>query len=129
MLTGCLADDRYARTVDDYALAAHGVDLGMTPAQVANILQPTQDRLEQHARRSPEQYISNGQELRIEYYRSGWQAEGRLTDDEYTPYLFKNGRLIAYGWQALRASPDHPHAANFHWVQIIAPEQRRLSLH
>jgi len=39
--------------------------------------------------------------VEILYYRSGWQRDGIVTDDEFTPYIFNDGVLVAIGWTTL----------------------------
>lgn len=97
LLAGCHSS-HYQSTVDDYVLAAPQVELGMSPAQVRRILEPTQRRLDSTDRRHDARYRLGETLVEIHYYRSGWQPDGRLTDDEYTPYLFQDGALIAIGW-------------------------------
>lgn len=89
-------------TVDDYVAAAPKVSLGMTKAQVVETLQPTQARLRNTDIKQPDMYTKDGVLVEILYFRSGWQAsDGILTDDEFTPYLFKDGKLVAVGWITL----------------------------
>ena len=103
--SGCAFFDtgqRYVDTVDDYAAVAAQVRLGMSPAQVNGILAPTQLRLDNVERRPDERFRQDTREVLVRYYRSGWQPDGRLTDNEYTPYLFVDGRLVGVGWLPLR---------------------------
>ncbi|MEM1434302.1 MAG: hypothetical protein AAGG11_09630 [Pseudomonadota bacterium] len=102
---GCAFVDtgsRYADTVDDYAAVAPHVALGMSLAQVNTLLAPTQLRLDNVERRPDEVFRNNSQEVLVRYYRSGWQPDGRLTDNEYTPYLFIDQTLVSVGWLPLR---------------------------
>ncbi len=103
LLTGCHTTSHFAETVDDYVAASAGIQLGMSPSQVRGILGPTQLRIDNTVRRQDERYLLGDAEIVIQYYRSGWQADGRLTDDEYTPYHFRNGRLVGIGWQLQRS--------------------------
>lgn len=101
LLAACHSNP-YQDTVVDYTAAAPAVELGMSPAQVRAILAPSQAQLDSTDRRHDEQYLEAGSRVVIQYYRSGWQADGRLTDDEYTPYVFRDGRLVGIGWQRHR---------------------------
>ena len=103
-LTGCHVTGGYRATVDAYVAAETRVQLGMSPSQVAEILEPTQRWLDNTERRRDERYLEGDSTVLIRYYRSGWQADGRLTNDEYTPYLFRDGSLFAIGWQRHRLS-------------------------
>ena len=105
LLSACVSSyssNRYAETVRAYAAAAAGVRLGMGEAEVARILAPTQRRLRALDQRPDERYVDGNALVLIRYYRSGWHEDGRLTDEEYTPYQFRNGRLPSIGWQGLQ---------------------------
>lgn len=104
LLSGCqiTIDSHYAETVDNYAAAASSVQLGMSPEQVRGILEPSQRCLSNIDRRGDERYLEGDSEVVIQYYRSGWRSDGRNTDDEYTPYLYRDGRLVSIGWQMHR---------------------------
>ncbi|MEM7219319.1 MAG: DUF3192 domain-containing protein [Pseudomonadota bacterium] len=97
LLSGCYST-YYRDTVQDYVAAAPAVHLGMTPTQVRAILGPSQAQLDSTDLRHDEQFLEGDSTMLIQYYRSGWQSDGRLTDDEYTPYVFRDGRLVGIGW-------------------------------
>ena len=88
-------------TVNEYVAAAPRVDLGMTKQQVLEILAPTQRRLRNIEIKHPDRYIKDRVNVEILYFRSGWQSDGLTTDDEFTPYLFNDGKLVAIGWATL----------------------------
>jgi len=88
-------------TVDDYVAAAPKVSLGMTKAQVVETLQPTQARLRNTGIKQPDMYTKDGVLVEILYFRSSWQNDHFTTDDEFTPYVFKDGKLVAVGWVTL----------------------------
>ncbi|MEA1884020.1 MAG: DUF3192 domain-containing protein [Thermotogota bacterium] len=73
----------------------------MSKQQVLEILAPTQRRLTNTEIKHPDRYIKDGVNVEILYFRSGWQPDGLTTDDEFTPYLFNNGKLVAIGWVTL----------------------------
>jgi len=92
-----------------YDALAPNVKIGDTREQVLKILGPTQEGLDPEYRKTSEQFSRDGHLYQIDYYRSGWQQDGLTTDDEFTPYLFVDERLVAVGWQALysyRGSSD-----------------------
>ena len=101
LLSGCASISPYLFTVNEYAAAYSKIELGMTKSQVALILDPTQVRLSASEVKHPDKYVKNGVNVDIIYYRSGWQSDGLITDDEFTPYLFNDGRLVAVGWHHL----------------------------
>jgi len=39
--------------------------------------------------------------IEIYFMRSGRQPDGLRTDDEFTPYVFNDGKLVGVGWQVL----------------------------
>jgi Protein of unknown function (DUF3192) len=102
-LVGCASmDSQIQLAVDDYVAAAPKVRLGMTKAQVVELLQPSQSRLRNTDMRQPDMFTKEGALVEILYFRSGWQDnENFTTDDEFTPYLFKDGKLAAVGWAPL----------------------------
>ena len=101
-ITGCATViSPYQLTVDDYMLAAPKVSLDMTKSQVVEILQPSQQRLKNTEIKQPDMYKKNDVLVEILYFRSGWQSDGLTTDDEFTPYLFNDGKLVAVGWAVL----------------------------
>lgn len=100
VLGGC-ALSPYQATVDDYVLVAPSVSLDMTKAEVISILQPSQRRLRNTEIKQSDMYKKNGVLVEILYFRSGWQSDGITTDDEFTPYLFNDGKLVAKGWAIL----------------------------
>lgn len=100
LATGCVSNP-YASTVTAYNAAYPSVALGMSLSEVSGIMEPTQSLLAEHEVKQPDKYIKEGTEVDILYYRSGWQEDGLTTDDEYTPYLFNDGELVAIGWATL----------------------------
>ncbi len=81
--------------------AAPKINLGMTKHKVINILQPSQKRLRNTEIKQPDIYQKNNTLVEILYFRSGWQRDGLTTDDEFTPYVFNNGKLVAIGWNTI----------------------------
>ena len=100
VITGC-APSRHQLTVDGYMAAAPKVRLDMTKEEVIEILQPSQHRLKNTEIKHSDMYKKEGVLVEILYFRSGWQSDGITTDDEFTPYLFNDGKLVAVGWAIL----------------------------
>lgn len=114
----------YQLTVDDYVAAAPKVSLGMTKPQVVEILQPSQIRLRNTEIKQPEMYTKDGVLVEILYFRSGWQQDGITTDDEFTPYLFNDGKLVAVGWAILGGAKSQGQArpqTNVNTTTIVKP--------
>lgn len=99
ILAGCASP--FQQTVNEYVSAAQNIDLGMDKQEVISILSPSQKRLRNTEKKHPDHYIKDGVNVEIIYFRSGWQSDGLTTDDEFTPYLFNNGKLVAIGWATL----------------------------
>jgi hypothetical protein len=100
ILTGCTNSVRTA--INTYEQASGQVEIGMEKEQVLAILEPAKEILPADEQRPPERYVDeNGQLVEIHYYRSSAYYDDMLTDDEFTPYVFRNGKLTAIGWAAL----------------------------
>ena len=99
LITGCVSP--YKATVDDYLSAYINIELGMSVEEVKAILDPSQTRLPNTAIKLSDKYEKEGVIVEIHYFRSGWQSDGITTDDEFTPYIFNDGILVAIGWQVL----------------------------
>ena len=101
LLNGCVSTSPYQATVDDYVAAYPSIELGMNQKEVATILAPSQTRLSSSEIKQPDKYLKNRVKIDIVYYRSGWNSDGITTDDEFTPYVFNNNKLVAIGWQSI----------------------------
>ncbi|MCE5185137.1 MAG: hypothetical protein LLF76_03320 [Planctomycetaceae bacterium] len=101
LVSGCTS--QLEQAVDYYHQEAPRVQIGMDKEQVLSILEPTQETLPAGERRPPESYTdSNGQLIEIYFFRSNYYYYGGiLTDDQFTPYVFTNGKLTAIGWSTL----------------------------
>ncbi len=84
-----------------YNAVADRVQLGDSRNKVLSILNPTQEGIPQKNRKNPDKYIKDNALVEIYYFRTGRQPDGLTTDDEFTPYLFNDGKLVAIGWQVL----------------------------
>ena len=99
LLCGCGHAIDYV--IEDYKHAANYVSLGDSKEKVLQILSPSQAGLFSNERKMPEKFIKGSDKIEIHFMRSGRQADGLTTDDEFTPYYFKNGILVGIGWQQL----------------------------
>ena len=102
-LYGCAFDN--AVRIDDaiaaYQVRAKQIKLGDSKETVLNLLEPTQVELNPRECKSPEAFQQDQDTFEIHFFRSGRQPDGLTTDDEFTPYVFKNGVLTAIGWTVL----------------------------
>ena len=90
----------------DQAISAHDqaskdVKLGDSTQVVSALLEPTQEGMTLSERKPPDRYLKDGVAVEIYYYRSRRQPDGLTTDDEFTPYVFNDGKLVAIGWAAI----------------------------
>ena len=92
--------------------------------QLIEILQPSQSRLSNTEVKQPDMYKKEGVLVEILYFRSGWQSDGLTTDDEFTPYLFNDGKLVAIGWVILGGAKSQGQTTpetNVHTTTIVNP--------
>jgi hypothetical protein len=87
--------------IRNYNARASEVSLGDHKEKVLSILGPSQEHLRGELRRPPEAFTTDHETVEIYYFRSSWTRDGKSTDDEFTPFVFRNGRLTSIGWQAL----------------------------
>lgn len=88
--------------INYYHQVAPEVKIGMDKEQALAILQPATEMLPADEQRPPEQFTDdNGVLTEVYFFRSQAYYDDMLTDDEFTPYVFKNGKLSAIGWTAL----------------------------
>ena len=124
-LVGCVTPiSPYQLTVDDYMVVAPKVSLGMSKAEVVELLQPSQSRLKNTEIKQPDMYKKDGTLVEILYFRSGWQSDGLTTDDEFTPYLFNDGELVAVGWAILGGAKSQGQTTpetNVHTTTVVNP--------
>jgi hypothetical protein len=98
-LTGC--DKSVGIAINRYYAEADRVQIGDSKEKVMSILAYTQDGLSPNQRRAPETFIKDGKKTEIFYFRTLAQGDTILTDDEFTPYVFEDGKLVAIGWAYL----------------------------
>ena len=94
-------------SIRKYYAAAGRVQLGDSKERVFEVLKPTQAALPYDEMKSPDSYMEGKDLMEIHYFRSGRQPDNLTTDDEFTPYIFKNGVLIAIGWKTLGGPKSH----------------------
>lgn len=102
-LTGCGGSIGVTidRAVKQHAIASKSINLGDTKESVLSILEPTQASISPSNLKPPGKYIKDGVLVEIYYMRTGRQPDGLTTDDEFTPYIFHDGKLVGIGWEML----------------------------
>jgi hypothetical protein len=100
-LVACATMNPIDRAITDFEAAAAKVQLGDPKAKVLGVLEPTQGALAASQRKRHEEYYKEKVRVEISYFRSSQQPDGITTDDEFTPYVFHDGKLVAIGWTTL----------------------------
>ena len=92
---------RIEQVISAHHAAASQIELGDSKERVLSLLEPTQSKLTARQRKLPDRYQQDGSVVEIYYFRSGLHSDGLTTDDEFTPYIFIDGHLVAIGWASL----------------------------
>lgn len=100
MLGACTASS-IDRVTAQYDAVEHQINLGDAKDHVLSILEPTQAALPRNARKKPDRYLKDGVHVEIFYMRTNHQRDGITTDDEFTPYIFNDGKLVGIGWHLI----------------------------
>ncbi|MCE2484561.1 MAG: DUF3192 domain-containing protein [Desulfurellaceae bacterium] len=106
MLGACTASS-IDRATAQYDAVEHQIALGDAKDQVLSILEPTQASLPRNARKKPDRYLKDGVHVEIFYMRTSHQRDGITTDDEFTPYIFNDGKLVGIGWHLIGGIKSH----------------------
>ena len=93
--------------ISKYRTEASKIKIGDSKEKALSILEPTQKQLSVNCSKSPEAYMDGEDLIEIYYFRSGRQPDGLTTDDEFTPYVFKNNILVGIGWSMLGGPKSH----------------------
>lgn len=103
LVTGCgvMEATRIDEAITEHQSVANRIHLGDDKDHVLAVLNPIQERLLAKERKAPESYLKDGATVEIYFARSARQPDGLTTDDEFTPYVFTNGKLTAIGWSTL----------------------------
>ena len=89
------------RTTETYSLSQSNISIGDSINKVMNILNESQQNLGSKYKKPVKRYSKGNDIFEIFYARSGYIADNENTDDEFTPYIFKNNILTAIGWDYL----------------------------
>lgn len=100
LVAGC-AEVKISIAIDRYQKVAPQISLGDAKEDVLAILMPAGRGLSPRLKKMPDTYMNDGSLIEILYFRSGLQSDGLTTDDEFTPYIFVDGQLVAIGWGVL----------------------------
>jgi cell division protein FtsB len=97
-LAGCATIDK---AVQDYRLVYEQIKLGDSKQKVLSLLEPCQSELDAATKKPFERFSRDGHIYDIYYARSARIPNGCTTDDEFTPYIFRDGVLVEIGWDFL----------------------------
>lgn len=106
------------QAVKKYKQHAPKIQIGDTKNHVLSILEPTQVSLGPNQNKMPEQFTKDNKTVEIYYFRSLRQPDGLTTDDEFTPYVFQDGTLVAIGWFYLGGPKTQGKARNITNVTV-----------
>jgi hypothetical protein len=106
MVSGCMETfytpgNRIKIAIKKHHTVESLINLGDSKQNVLRILQPTQEILTPDLSKVPDRYTKQGVLVDIRYMRSGWYPDGLKTDDEFTPYVFNDNKLVGVGWRVL----------------------------
>ena len=103
LLVGCAPTgyNNVNYTIQNTAQIQSQISLGDLKSSVVPMLAAQQSNLASNYLKPADQFMKDGKTMYIYYQRSGHVNDGRNTDDEFTPYVFENEKLIAIGWASL----------------------------
>lgn len=103
LLLGCGLDAQFRidEVITDYHRLAPQIHIGDSKERVTEILGPLQGRLGSTERKPSQAFQQDGKLVEILYFRTQRIPDGLTTDDEFTPYIFIEGKLQGIGWTAL----------------------------
>ena len=100
LLVGCAtSSDAVDRAIVYHAKAAPYVELGMSEDAFIALMEPAITPTEKE--RQPKRFSRGDDMYVVHFMRVAWVRDGLYTDDEYQPYTFANGKLVAVGWEYL----------------------------
>ena len=97
-VAGCTPNPVTQQAVADYKSVASQISIGDSREHVLAILQTNQQAIPSHFKRRPERYLSYGEQVEIHFIRTRLDSGGSNSDDDFTPYVFKNDVLVSVGW-------------------------------
>ncbi len=100
-LPGCTPSYYIDESLANYESIASQIKLGDPLDHVVPLLETAQANLDNSWKKRPERYTKNGTLVEIYFARTARQADGITTDDEFTPYVFNDGKLVAIGWTSI----------------------------
>lgn len=116
-LSGCTTT-MIDSSIRKHSEVIHQIQLGDSIEKVTSLLEPLQQQMPASARKTPERFLKDGMNVYVYYARSGRQPDGLTTDDEFTPYVFHDGKLVAIGWTMLGGPKTHGQATSDTYINV-----------
>jgi len=114
----CIGCSGIDTSIKEYNAVASKIELGYPKDKVLSILMPTQRHMSVGKKKAAEQYIKDDVKVEIFYFRSLRQPDGLTTDDEFTPYVFNDGKLVAIGWTAIGGPKTQGQATSHTYMNV-----------
>lgn len=93
------AEVQVDKAIAAYKKAASQIEIGASKADVMGILGPIQDDLPPDQGKESEGFMQNGKAFEIAYLRSRRRPNAPITDDDFTPFVFEDAKLVCKGWR------------------------------
>ena len=95
LLSGCGLDAQFRidEVITDYHRLAPQIHIGDSKERVTEIFGPLLGRLGSTERKPSQAFQQDGKLVEILYFRTQRIPDGLTTDDEFTPYIFIEGKL------------------------------------
>ena len=87
--------------INEYYTIQDEIKVGDSRKEVLSWLEANQSSLRGFEEKAPVRYTKDGSVYDIYYARTANILDYQITDDEFTPYIFKDGILIEIGWEYL----------------------------
>jgi len=115
-LVGCMPEIYIDDAIKSYNSVRHQISLGDHKNKVLAILHSSQNELPSEYAKASESYLKGKTVVEIYYARSVRQADGLTTDDEFTPYIFNDGKLVGIGWASIGGAKSQGQATSRTYV-------------
>lgn len=100
-LIGC-ATSTVDKAIDYHAKAAPYVKMGMSEQSFLSLMEPAiAPTLKNKEERQPRRFSKGEKMYVVHFIRVARVPDEFYTDDEYRPYIFADGKLVAVGWRHL----------------------------
>ena len=104
IVSGCGGPNYHLNSsLNEYKKVSGQIELGDMKENVLSILLPIQKALDEFPifQKLPEKYIKDNVLVEVYFMKSSHQYGSPRTDDQFTPYVFNNGKLVGIGWAIL----------------------------